>query len=672
MLKTAWLRLNALPRDGRDTLFLLAVIGWVVLPQVGKLPLWCSALAAGVLLWRGRLAWLSRPLPGKWWLLALLAATIAATLMTHRTLLGREAGVTLIVVLLALKTLELRARRDAFVIFFLGFFTMLTNFLSSQSLLTAAAMLLALLGLLTALVNAHMPVGKPPLMQAARTAGSMALLGAPIMVVLFLLFPRLAPLWGIPGDAAMGRSGLSSSMQVGNIASLALDDAIALRVRFDGPVPRQQDLYFRGPVMTRFDGREWQPLDARQATRLSPGVMGPSNLQVAGEPVRYEVTMEPSSRPWLMTLDATPRVPGGLSLAALLTPELQWVTDRPVTDITRYSAVAYPQFRYGPTSRAGVPPDYVQLPDGFNPRTRELAQQLRSDPRHAGGGTPALVQAALERLRTGGYVYTLQPGVYGQHTADEFWFDRKAGFCEHIASSFVVLMRAMGVPARIVTGYQGGERNPVDGFWTLRQADAHAWAEVWVDGNGWVRVDPTSAVAPGRIGAFERLSAPQGVVAAAFGAVNPTLAANLRAVWEAVNNGWNQWVLNYTQSKQLDLLKNIGFTSPSWEDLSYVLLALIVLASAAGAGWTLWDRHRQDPWLRLLRRAQQRLQKAGATLPANAPPRQTAAAARAAFGDAAQGVADWLLRLEARRYAPRPQASLAKLQQEYKHIAWPQ
>ena len=218
----------------------------------------------------------------------------------------------------------------------------------------------------------------------------------------------------------------------------------------------------------------------------------------------------------------------------------------------------------------------------------------------------------------------------------------------------------------------GGELAATAAREAVRERDAHAWAEVWVDGNGWVRVDPTSAVAPGRIGAFERLSAPQGVVAAAFGAVNPTLAANLRAVWEAVNNGWNQWVLNYTQSKQLDLLKNIGFTSPSWEDLSYVLLALIVLASAAGAGWTLWDRHRQDPWLRLLRRAQQRLQKAGATLPANAPPRQTAAAARAAFGDAAQGVADWLLRLEARRYAPRPQASLAKLQQEYKHIAWPQ
>jgi transglutaminase-like putative cysteine protease len=673
VLKGFFQKLNALPREGRDTLFLLAVIGWVVLPQVGNLPLWCSGLAAGVLLWRGRLAWTSRPLPGRWWLLGLLAATIAATLLTHRTLLGRDAGVTMIVVLFALKTLELRARRDAFVIFFLGFFTMLTNFFFSQSLLTAAAMLIALLGLLTALVNAHMPVGKPPLRQAARTAGTMALVGAPVMVVLFLLFPRLAPLWGIPGDGMTGRSGLSSTMQVGNIASLALDESIAVRIKFDGPVPAQQDMYFRGPVLSRFDGREWQPLQPRLASRFSAGMLGAPRLEVGGEPVRYEVTLEPSNRPWLMVLDATPRSPQVPGMNALLTQDLQWITERPVTDLLRYRAESHLQFRHGPAASAGgVLLEYRELPAGFNPRTLQLAQDLLRDPRYAGADEPALVQAVLERLRSGGYSYTLTPGVYGEHTADEFWFDRKAGFCEHIASSFVILMRALDVPARIVTGYQGGERNNVDGFWTIRQADAHAWAEVWIPANGWTRVDPTSAVAPGRTGAFERLRAPQGAVAAALGAVNPTLAASLRAAWEAVNNRWNQWVLNYTQSKQLDLLKSIGFKSPSWEDLSYVLLGIIVVVALCGAVWTLWERSRHDPWLRLLWRAQQRLQKAGAVVPASAPPRQTAAVARATFGDAAQGIADWLLRLEAHRYAPHSQASLAKLQQEYKQLAWPQ
>ncbi|RZL89673.1 MAG: DUF3488 domain-containing protein, partial [Variovorax sp.] len=247
MLSTTRLsKLPSLPREARDTLFLLAVIGWLLLPLVAHLPLWCTAFAAGILVWRGWLAWHSKPLPGAWWVAGLLAVTVVATLASHRTVLGRDAGVTLTVVLLALKTLELRARRDAFVVFFLGFFVMLTNFFFSQSLLTAAAILVGLLGLLTALVNAHMPVGRPPLAQAARTAGTMVLLGAPIMAALFMLFPRLAPLWGVPGDAMAGRSGLSSSMEIGSIATLALDETIVLRIRFDNDrPPPQRDLYFR-------------------------------------------------------------------------------------------------------------------------------------------------------------------------------------------------------------------------------------------------------------------------------------------------------------------------------------------------------------------------------------------------------------------------------------------
>jgi protein-glutamine gamma-glutamyltransferase len=665
-------RLNALPRDSRDTLFLLLVIAWVILPQVGNLPLWCSILAGAVLLWRGWLAVAARPLPGKWWLLGLLAATVAATFATHRTLLGRDAGVTLIVALLALKTLEVRARRDAFVIFFLGFFTMLTNFFFSQSLPTAAAMLVALLGLLTALVNAHMPVGKPPLAQAARTAGWMTLLGAPIMAVLFVLFPRLAPLWGIPGDAMSGRSGLAATMQVGNLASLALDETIALRVKFEGAAPRQNDLYFRGPVLTTFDGREWRALQPRLGSRFSPSVPGVAQLDVMGVPVRYEVTLEPNNRPWIPVLDAALKAPAVPGFEVVMTGELQWVANRPVTDLLRYRVESHPVFSHGPRSNAtAVPPQYLELPPGFNPRTLALAQELRRDPRLTSGGSPALVQAALDRLRTGNYTYTLDPGVYGVHTADEFWFDRKEGFCEHIASAFVVLMRAMDIPARLVTGYQGGERNPVDGFWIVRQSDAHAWTEVWLAGQGWVRVDPTSAVAPGRTGAFQRLQVQRGVIATALGTVTPNLLAGLRSAWEALNNGWNQWVLNYTQSKQLDLLKNLGFQSPSWEDLSYVLLALLVLVALCGAAWTLWDRRQHDPWLRLLALARRRLSQAGVELPPTAPPRRIATVVTARFGDRAEELADWLLRLETQRYARTPSASLAALQREFKLLAWP-
>jgi transglutaminase-like putative cysteine protease len=278
-----------------------------------------------------------------------------------------------------------------------------------------------------------------------------------------------------------------------------------------------------------------------------------------------------------------------------MTPELQWLTQRPMTELVRYRAESYPRFRHGPLQAATALQDQIELPASYNPRTLALALELRRQFGPGPAAAPALVNAVLERLRTGGYSYTLEPGVYGQHTADEFWFDRREGFCEHIASSFVILMRAADIPARIVTGYQGGELNNVDGYWTVRQRDAHAWAEVWLQGQGWVRVDPTSAVAPGRTGSFERLSAPEGVIAGAIGAINPDLSAQMRAVWEAVNNRWNQWVLNYTQGKQLDLLKNIGFTSPSWTDLAYVLIAIVVLVSLAGATWTLWERQQHDP-----------------------------------------------------------------------------
>ncbi|HEY8357688.1 MAG TPA: transglutaminaseTgpA domain-containing protein [Ramlibacter sp.] len=662
-------RLAALPRDARDTLFLLLVIGWVMLPHVSHLPWWCSLLAACVLAWRGALALRGRPLPGRWWLVGLLAFTLVATWMTHRTLLGRDAGVTLIVVLLALKTLELRARRDAFVIFFLSFFTMLTNFFFSQSLTVAAAMLVALLGLLTALVNAHMPVGRPALAEAARTAGLMALLGAPIMAVLFLLFPRFAPLWGIPGDAMTGRSGLSSTMQVGNMAALALDENIAFRVRWQGQAPPQYELYWRGPVLTQFDGREWRPLQPRLQTRFPPVATGDPQLTGLGKPVDYEVTLEPHNRPWLLTLDAVVRAPTVAGMETAMTGELQWISSRPVTDLLRYRAQSHTEFRYGPRNRLSVSPEYTQLAPGFDPRTIGLAGDLMRE--NPGANANALVQAALRRLQTGGYVYTLEPGVYGQHTADEFWFDRKEGFCEHIASAFVVLMRAMSIPSRIVTGYQGGEVNNIDGYWTVRQRDAHAWAEVWLEGQGWVRIDPTSAVAPARTGSFQRLAAPRGVLAAAMDGVDPTLAATMRAAWEAMNNSWNQWVLNYTQSRQLDLLRNIGFASPSWEDLSYVLLGIIVTLALAGAAWTWWDRMQHDPWLRLLGRARKRLGEAGLEAPANAPPRQLAQLVTTRFGQDARGWADWLLKLEAQRYARAPGAALPALRREFQQLSLP-
>jgi protein-glutamine gamma-glutamyltransferase len=662
------LNLHALPRESRDTLFLLAVVGWVVLMQVGHIPAWCTALAVALLGWRTVLTLRGGSLPGRAWRIGLLALTLVATAFTYRTVLGRDAGVTLIVVLLCLKTLEMRARRDAFVVFFLAFFTLLTHFFYSQSLLTAAGILVALLGLLSALVNAHMPVGRPPLREAVRTAATMAALGAPIMLALFMLFPRTGPLWGLPDDGLSGRSGLSGQMRVGQIARLALDSRIAFRVRFDSAVPPNEALYFRGPVLSDFDGIEWRPL----RSGFPAGMALPANLGVSGPPVRYEVTMEPHNRPWLFLLEATPVAPVVPDHETFMAADLQWLTQRPVASLVRYQAESHRAFRHGPMQSTVALQDHLSLPPGFNPRTLTLAQTLRrqygAGPEHA----PALVKAVLERLRTGGYRYTLTPDPFGTHTADEFWFDRREGFCEHIASSFVILMRGLDIPARIVTGYQGGERNPVDGDWTVRQQDAHAWAEVWLQGQGWVRFDPTSAVAPARTDDLQRLSSPPGMVGNAWRTLDPDTAARLRALWDAANNRWNQWVLNYSQARQMDLLRRLGFASPGWAELATVLIGVVAAVTLGVASWWLWKRQPHDPWLRMLTQARRRLQKAGLPSAQHVPPRTLATQVQQHFGDTAfsQALHDWLLRLEAQRYAPDSPLSLVTLQREFKQLVW--
>ena len=653
-----WLQqLKALPRDARDTLFLLAVITWILLPQIQHTPWWTSAFAACLLLWRARLAWTGGALPGRWLLAGALALAIAATWATHKTIVGRDAGVTLIVMLLTLKTLELRARRDAMVVFFLGFFVLLSNFFYSQSLPTALAMVLGLMGLLTALVNAHMTAGKPPLTQALRTASLLALWGAPVMVALFLFFPRMAPLWGVPSDDLAGRSGLSENMRVGEVASLAMDDSVALRIRFDTPggkEPPASSLYFRGPVLSQFDGRNWQADEMADA-------MAVAQLQVTGEPIRYQMLVEPSKRRWLTLLDAVPgepQIPPGASVGRMrMSTNLQWMTQRPITDVLRVDAQSYTQFSYGPQKDGGNLQRYLQLPPGSNPRTAELGQQILAQA-GASAATPVLVTAALQRLRSGGYVYTLEPGVVDNiHTADDFWFDSKQGFCEHIASAFAVLMRGMGVPARIVTGYQGGDRNTVDDYWTVRNSDAHAWAEVWIAGQGWTRVDPTGAVSPGRVGQFQRLQAPGGAIASAVGTfVNISTMEQLRAVWEAVNNRWNQWVINYTQSRQLNLLQNLGFESPSWTDLLRLLTASLSALALLWLGWARLTRPKIDEWTQLMQEARTRLQRHGIASSASMPARSLAAVVIEHWSQQAstlnKALADWLLDMERIRYAP--------------------
>ncbi|NUZ05011.1 DUF3488 domain-containing transglutaminase family protein [Schlegelella sp. ID0723] len=644
-----------MPREARDTLFLLAVIAWTITPHLAQLPAWCGVLTLIVLLWRGRLAIANESLPGRWVLVGVLAIAIGLTLLSYRTLLGKEPGIAMVVALMALKTLELRARRDAFVVFFLGFFLILTHFLYSQTLLVAAAMVVSVWGLLTAVVLAHMPVGVPSLRRAGALAARTALFGAPVMALLFVLFPRVSPLWGVPDDG-VSKSGLSNTMRMGSVAQVALSEAIAMRVKFDGPVPPRDAFYFRGPVLTRFDGVEWRPVPLFAPLE--------STLRPRGRPIRYEATVEPLRLATIPMLEATrvpPRVDGyGIGLRG----DLQVLADRPIYERIRFTGEAYLDYTLGPMRRPGDLGESLHLPDGFNPRTLAWAAALRRDPRYAGADAATWARTLLQHIRGAGFSYTLAPSTYGRDAVDEFWLDRREGFCEHFAASFVVIMRALGVPARIVTGYQGADPEPVDGYYIVRESSAHAWAEYWQADIGWVRADPTAAVAPDRIGRSNRLVAAPGFVAEALGNVSPELMASLRNGWEALNNRWNQWVLNYSRGQQFDALRNLGFSSPSWQDLAFLLIGALSVLALAGALWAWFDRHRVDPWVRQLERLRAELRRLGIAAEPHEPPRALAARARARLGADAEPLVRLLDDLERQRYgrgaSERPDRALTR------------
>ncbi|QPF73353.1 DUF3488 domain-containing protein [Roseateles sp. DAIF2] len=651
-------RLAHLPRDTRDTLFLLGAIAATVLPHIDHVPSWCSALTGLILFWRGLLAWQGRPLPGRWPLLLLIATTAGLTLLTHRTLLGREPGITMLVMLMAMKTLELRARRDAFVVFFLGFFLVLTQYLYSQSLLTGLWTLISVWALMSALVLAQMPVGQPSLRLAAAQALRTTAMGLPLMVLLFVLFPRIAPLWGVPADA-VGKTGLSNEMQFGAMSEIANDDSIAMRLRFEGPPPPPQALYFRGPVLSRFDGRSWRaqnpnanPFGARGA---APRTRGPA--------LRYELTLEPLRLSVLPLLESGPEAPGtrievqGLPLWR--SAELQWLSPRPITERLRVEASAHLDYDSGPLQMTPGLTPYLELPPGLNPRTAAWAAALKrerlQDLAPADFG-PAAIRAVLDHIRSAEFLYTLAPGRYGEsspHLIDEFWLDRRLGFCEHFSAGFVVVMRQLGLPARIVTGFQGADRELQDGYLVVRNAQAHAWAEVWIEGRGWRRVDPTAAVAPERVEAGRTLQPVPGALAGAMGQWSPALLQGLQSLrrgWESLNNRWQQYVLNYSRQDQFDLLKSLGWSAPDWQALGQLAAGLIAAIAAAGAGWAAWQARPHDGWSRLRAALLRELQRLDVPARAHQGPRLWAQLLRERHGAAAEPLARQLLALERARY----------------------
>ena len=645
-----WPGWRHLPRESRDTLFLLAVIAWTVLPHMPHLPGWCVALTGVVLAWRASLALTLAALPGRWILVVVLAVAAGLTFWSFRTLFGKEPGVTMAVVLMALKTLELRARRDAFVVFFLGFFLVLTHFLYSQTLPVAAAMLVSVWGLLTALVLSHMPVGQPSLRQAGTLAGRTALLGAPIMALLFVLFPRIGPLWGVPQDG-LSKTGLSNSMKMGSVAEVAQDDSIALRLRFDGAPPLPQALYLRGPVLSRFDGTQWTPMSSRFGQRDASSLEAAANLEVKGEPLRYEITLEPLRLAVIPLIEATVSRPTLEGYVVHAHEDLTWSASRPIFERLRFEAIAHERFPHGPTRATAALAFERELPAGYNPRTLAWAARFAREGGFDAADPAPLVRALLQHIRTGRYTYTLAADSYGHDAIDEFWLDRREGFCEHFAAAFVVVLRALGVPARVVTGYQGADPMPIDGYWVVRQSSAHAWAEYWQRGVGWVRADPTAAVAPDRIIRSRRLAPAQGFVAGAFASVSPELLAGMRDAWETVNNRWNQWVLNYSRGQQFDVLRSLGFASPAWEDLAILLIGALSALALVGAAWAWWDRRRVDPWTRQMAQLRRTLATLGITAHPHDPPRRLAARLRSGLGSAAEPLAALLEQLDRQRYA---------------------
>jgi len=516
------------------------------------LPVWFSIAAGTLLSWRAVLAMRGSPLPPRWLLVVLTLATAIGVYISYSTILGRDAGVTLLVMLLFLKLLETRAPRDVFVVAFLVYFVALANFFYSQSIPIAGLMLLTVTVATTALVGFSAP--RRSLTEDLKTAGRMLAQAGPVMLLLFFLFPRVqGPLWGLPQDAYTGVTGLSETMSPGTISALSLSDAIAFRVKFEGETPPRSQLYWRGPVMTDFDGRTWRV--------GPPQLLRETGNDTYGAPIGYEVTLEPHNRSWMFALE----MPVGIPQNARMTRDYLPISLTPIRSRTRYEMRSSPQFQ----ARNGANPRdlaaALRLPPGVDPRARALAGEWRQSV----PDDTVIVQRAIDFFRGNRFEYSLEPPKLGEHSVDEFLFDTRQGFCEHFASSFVFLMRAAGVPARVVTGYQGGDTNPVDGYMVVRQADAHAWAEVWLDSRGWTRVDPTAAAVPVRVELGITAAAPLGAPLLMRDGLD--WLKGLRNNWDALTNQWNQWVLGYNPERQLEMLSRLGMKQPSWETMTLML-----------------------------------------------------------------------------------------------------
>ena len=636
-------QMSSAARERRDMLVLLLAVTFVVVPHFEYLVWWATSVLVLLLLWRVFLTVTQRPIPSRLLMLPLLVAASVAVYFQYRTVLGQQAGVTFLLLLMALKLLEMRARRDIFVVIFLSFFILLTQFLNGQEVHVAVMALLAVAALFFVLISVNLDETDLPAGRKFKLVGVTLLKAVPLTVVLFFLFPRVSgPLWGTPGDTSAGNTGLSNMMSPGSISRLFESTQIAFRVKFDAAPPTNDKLYWRGPVFGTFTGRTWVPLPQRLVEATPASIQGDARSTFS-----YTVTLEPHNRDWLFALDAPATLPATSEFRTRLTSEMRLVTNELVRQRLRYDMRSFTSYRFNADASEVERRNWLSLPANYNPRTLQLAEEIRS----RSGGDSDRVRATLEHLQRGGYEYTLSPPRLGRNSIDEFLFDTRQGYCEHYAAAFVFLMRALDVPARVVTGYQGGERNPVDGFLTIRQSDAHAWSEVWLQGRGWVRVDPTAIVAPLRIDQGASEIARRAGISLPGGAGGYSWLRSIRFNWEAVQNSWNQWVLSYSQERQRDLIGLLGLT-PNWESLALLLAVAVVFVLILMALFSLRTRTKRDPLGDAFRQLRDRLDRAGVRTAEHLGPRALyASSKRVLFPDDAKRARKLLSRIERMRYS---------------------
>jgi len=626
-------------------LLLIAALA-AYLPLASEVPVWVSAVFIAGAGWRYAAAHRLIVRPGRGLRLIAVLVVIGATYRHYGALLGRDPGVALLLALTGLKLLELRSRRDYLLSALLLYLVLLGGFLYGQTL-ALGIYGLAAAGLITAALlqlGRHAPLGA----RATLRISAMLLVQAlPIMLVLYFLFPRLSgALWGMPAPDASGRTGMSEVMRPGSVQRLVESAEPAFRASMVGPPPPPAALYWRGLVLWDTDGETWRaglpPLGADTA------------LVPRAAPVRYQIVLEPHDNNWLYALDLPAQAPSD----ARLVPGHVLLRRQPLHERFSYEVVSYPQYQTGTLAeleRARA----LRLPRATSERVRALADGWRA----AAQGADDVVRAALNHFRTEPFVYTLNPPLLGRDPVDAFLFETRRGFCEHYASAFVTLMRAAGIPSRVVAGYQGGQYNPAGNYFIVRQADAHAWAEVWLPGRGWQRVDPTAAVAPERIehgiDGVRRLQA-QGVNANTLTAeMLQRLVAlgwfehawlRTRLVWDYANLSWYRWVSGYDDARRAQLLARLRLSD-------HALLAMVLGVGVCVVVYALYHGRRRephDPAARAYARFCRKCAAIGvARLPAEGP-LAFAERCRQVRPDLAAAVADITRHYIALRYASAP------------------